>query len=150
MGNPIVRRPPNTINTPNKFQTKFLPSNTSTNGTISSLTFNNLAIGKTYHLMGIVIAALDQAAGNDDALSVTITNGATTLTVCAPTLGAPDAQGDQLPFPVNVKFVATATTITFTGADLAASSFIIGSGTGSGTYMTLEECNDLVTTTDFT
>jgi len=150
MGDPLVRRIANANIKPNKLQTKILGSNVQLNTTLSSFTFNNLQVGKTYHLTGTFFIRLDDVT-NDDAATINILNGATNILQFTALIGAPDSQADNQYMPVDLKFVATATTITVTTLDFSTSSYIIGNGsTSAGSYLQLEERNDVVDTTDFT
>lgn len=150
MGDPLVRRIANANIKSNKVQTKILSANVQLNTTLGDLTFNNLQVGKIYHLTGVLATRLDDIA-NDDAITITIINGVSSILQFTPQIGTPDATADNQFVPVNLKFVAVASTITVTTVDASTSSYVIGNNTTTnGTYLQLEEKNDLVFTTDFT
>lgn len=134
----------------NKIQTKILSANVTTNTTVSDLTFNNLTIGKWYELTGFLSIGLDQSGVNDDALTVTINNGATLISQHSITLGAPDTQTDRVDVPLSLKFQATDTMVTFVTTDASANSLLAGSGTRGNTFAQLTELNDHESTTNFT
>lgn len=142
--------PRNVAAVTNKTQTKFISANVTTNTTVSDLTFNNLTVGKWYELTGQLLVGLDQAGVNDDALTVTINNGVTMVLQTSPTLGAPDTLSDSVIISLSVKFLATATTLTFVTLDASANSLLAGGGTRDRTFAQLTELNDHEITTTFT
>lgn len=149
MGDPLVRRIANANIKPNKLQSKFLAVNHTTNGNINDLDFNNLQVGKTYHLTGWFYCQLD-TGNNDDAVTININNGVTTVISFTLNNSAPDQQPDTFQVPIDIKFTATGTTIRSVATDLSANSYLIGNGSLNATSLQLEERNDVVDTTDFT
>lgn len=142
--------PRNVTPVTNKTQTKILSANVTTNTTVSDLTFNNLTVGKWYELTGQLFVFLDFGAVNDDAITITINNGATVIAAPTIQIGAPDTQTDALPCTLGYKFLATATTVTFVTTDASANSLLIGNNLRTATFAQLTELNDTEITTAFT
>jgi len=142
--------PRNVAAVTNKLQRKTLVANfTTTNATITDLTFNNLVVGKTYELTGQITFALD-AGANDDNIEISILNGATQIGISRVQIGAPDASTDVILCNISIPFVATATTVTFFATDVSANSYVIGNNTTYYTFVNLKQLNDTEITTAFT
>jgi hypothetical protein len=129
----------------NKFQTKILPSNVTTDTT--AITFSNLVVGKIYEVSGQATLNIKDGDSGDGAMLVNIKNGATIVgRFNFVTTGSTELIAI---FGVDTIFEATSTTATLETLGLASGAFLAGDGTRGKTYMTLTERNDLVETTDF-
>lgn len=117
-----------------KWQVKILSSNRTTDGVIPDLTFNNLEIGKTYKLGGMIWHETEADDGGD----LGIVNGAQEV---AKTTYNPSAGGGtaRVCIGLNEVFTAVATTLTFIGNSLSATHSIAGDGSRGETHVILEE-----------
>jgi hypothetical protein len=137
-----------------RFQTKILASNVQGNGsqqTISGLTFNNLTAGKTYRVSGYIY--LVQGVSNIQN-EVAFFDGSTGGT----RIGSAQANAvwssgfTELNQGVGVSFIFTAANTTMTTSYTAANSasvLLVGNGTKSRSFITLEEV-DMSSTTAWT
>jgi len=130
----------------NLVQTKILSSSVSTNGDIHTTTdanfiFNNLTIGKTYHVHGKV--ALQNNA--TDTVSLEFQNGATEVD----RISSATATNATLRYGVNFVFTATDTQLFFTVSGAGGGDSVLGNGTRQLTFIQLEERNDLAETSKF-
>ena len=130
--------------TRDKWQKKDLPSAQTGTGVVSSLTFNNLEIGKTYNLNGQFYFQRSTTSVNAKKASVTVTNGALALPTIRPVFG--NLSDVIFQVPVNYQFTATATTVTFNCTELINLQI---NGGSNQTYIILTEKNNTSETTGF-
>jgi hypothetical protein len=125
----------------NRSQTKILQSTIAgTNTTVTDLTFSNLEIGRRYK---VSFQGYFQSTVDDGLFFVGIYNTGQVL----PRVSCQQSSaGDQQNF-VSIEFVATNTTLTFATNDFGASQSLIGTGSLSYTWATLEEINGTIETT---
>jgi len=130
-----------------KYQTKYLPSNITNTNTnpISSLTFNNLTIGKNYRVT-LSISAVAQNNGDNIFLQAVHNS----VPVCRQIATVPN-EGPADRVQVNGSgaiFTASATTVTFQ-VSFSGGGVLEGNGSSSYTWAMLEECDDMIPTTDW-
>jgi hypothetical protein len=133
----------------NKIQTKILSTNVTAAGDVADIAFNNLVIGKWYEVTGQMVMELDVGA-NDDAVHVQAIHDGAIVAYPWFLIGASDAFLDRIALGISFKFLATATSLTWTAVDASANSRIRGSGSRGDTYIQIEERDDLINTSDFT
>jgi len=127
----------------NLIQTKILSADQTSNGTISDLTFNNLRVGTWYEITGKAYFTTD-AGTADPVVELSVVHDGSTIDYTIVGINeTSDTSGDVNSVAVATKFQATATSVTFVGANLTANSYINGNNTRSETYMQLEQRNDL-------
>jgi hypothetical protein len=126
------------------FQTKILTAdNNGGNGTVhSDLTFNNLTIGRSYRITGVV-RIINQNGGND---LIAVHNGVTV----ARTRHYDGDNGPNSTCPIYGFFTATTTVLTFETAFKNGSSTISGDPVDPVTAVTLEELPNHEATTQWT
>ena len=130
---------------PNRVQRKTLSANVTSNGTVSELTFSNLTIGKFYEVTGQVHVIVGSGA-TDTGITLDPVHDGETLATPGVTVADGNTTADNSRLGVAFKFKATATTLTFVAGSATANSYIVGGGNRSGTYIELEERNDLIET----
>lgn len=130
----------------NLIQTKILSANVTTDTTISDLTFNNLTVGIWYTVNLHSNLVVDDAGG-DDAVELNIVHNGITIGRAALTA---DLNGTtSITSTTNISFKATATSLTFVTTSASAAARVVGNGNLFGTYVQLEERNDLRETDKF-
>lgn len=126
----------------NKFQTKTLSANVSTTGDIAELQFNNLVVGKTYNIGGVISFAnsgtyrlgfRDSSSGGGNLYGENNFGTGTSAGI------------RQSP---NLTFVATSSTL-YANCNFVSGGSIQGDGTLQETHITLTELNNTIETTDF-
>lgn len=123
----------------NKHKTKFMSSNSTTSENRPEMTFNNLIIGKRYRCSGRLNSSIG-GTGNQQC-SLMIMNGA--LEVAEPRRHS-DTGTTTEHRHFYALFTAVANTMTVdTSISGGPSGTINGTGTRAGTYVTLEEADDL-------
>jgi hypothetical protein len=133
----------------NKVQTKILASNVTTNGTISSLTFSNLVIGKWYECTIQARLHVNEGATDIRAQIFANHNSVNIASVDYQNRQTSSTAGDVLVAGAAFKFKAETTTLVFDAASASANSFIAGNNTRAQTFVQLEERNDLIETTEW-
>lgn len=126
-----------------KWQRKGLPSNYITDGAsnIADLTFNNLEIGKTYRVSGMIYGVHSDGTGDFNVLS--LKQGATVVSVWDISVPGGGA-GVSLRNGINAVFTATDTTL------IAESNLDTNAYFAANTFLILEEVQYHAETTDFT
>jgi len=123
---------------PNKFSTKYLSADVTTNITdIADLRFTNLIVGKTYRA---TLQARMRIEDGDAAVMRANHDGNLILIANVDLGAAATDDGDFWVTPSGL-FVATTNTLTFDTLSLT-SSFVYGDGTNLETHVVLEELND--------
>lgn len=126
-----------------RFQTKLLSADVTTNTDISNLQFNNLVIGKVYTLNGYIVTSENVAGSN--VVSLFSAAGATGTGYGAIHTNA--TSGTQnLGAGVSVTFKAASSTL-YVNASLV--TVIIGNNSPNETYLTLTENNTTIETDQF-
>jgi len=115
-----------------RYQTKTLSGDITTNTTISDLTFNNLTAGKTYN---IILQANVTTAGSS--YKITCNNGGTAVGVVDRGISFTNSIGAG----INAFFTAVATTVTFVSTSVDGGEIIHGNDTKDETFATLIELN---------
>lgn len=135
--------------TKNKFQTKTLSSNQTSDGSVSSLQFNNLKPNKFYKATGIMIVALSSGAP-DTSLQITFGDGNSTEGFYSLTITDTGGQ-NTLSIPVSFIFKPNGNEGLFVSLSSAsANSFLFGTGARDGSFLQVEELTDIEETTNFT
>jgi hypothetical protein len=120
-----------------KCQTKYLSANVTTNGSIASLSFSNLTIGKRYKINGR--AVIQTTSDSDMELDLTHDSVLIERFLCGNSAGTSFCS----PTASSASFVATATSISATAAGLGGTSpTIFGSNNRNTTYVQLCELPD--------
>ena len=131
-----------------RFQTKILASSkpsAENNTDISGLTFTGLEVGKVYRVSGRVTADLDSATTNLELyIKDQANNAGTTIDFMLFAEANVDVLMQQ---PINTVFVAATTAIYFNFRSAAGDDSIIGDGTRTRTFVTLEELPNYTATT---
>ena len=120
-----------------KFQTKILSSNVTSNGVVSDLTFNNLEIGKTYFLIGQASLLNNPSQGGPIG---TLKNGSTVIGgLQYDSSSVADCSVDGA--ITGGYFVATDTTVVLDMSSTSGTQILEGDGTkgSGGTWLTLVE-----------
>ena len=119
------------------YQTKYLSSDQTTDGTMSDLTFSNLTIGKCYKIDGG--QANFGALASNDTVRIDFKHNSNTIhTVAVTGVGSVGASAN-IPFN-SAPFTATATTLTVEAASITSTSEIRGNNSKAETHVTLREC----------
>jgi hypothetical protein len=136
---------------PNKFSTKYLSADVTTNITdIADLRFTNLIVGKTYR--ATLHTRMNMIDG--DAAGMRANHDGNLILIGNVDLGAAATDDGDFWATTSGLFVATTNTLTFDTLSLT-SSFVYGDGTNSETHVVLEELNDyeggttVIQSTDF-
>ena len=118
----------------NKWQTKILSADVTSDGVISDLTFNNLVIGRTYRVCGQI--SFEVLLAGTDLVFANIINGAQDIATSA----AATEIGGKIAAGINAIFIATATSLTCSASSASpTTSRIEGNGTRTQTFIQLEE-----------
>lgn len=133
----------------NKIQTKFLEDDVISSGTIASLTFNALVIGKQYTIRMQTDLNVEVGA-NDIQVGLDIVHNGATIGRSELVINTSSTSGGNVTSGLVVNFTASATTLTFSAFSASINSFINGNGSAAETWVQIEERNDLIVTTDFT
>jgi hypothetical protein len=115
--------------------TKTLSSDVTSDGTIADLTVSDLKIGEEYEVM-LQADLRTQASGAPPRID--ITHDSTIIGRAQWDSNSADQDGGTVSSTI-AKFVATATSITFVGASLGASSPVGGNGTREETYVQVKK-----------
>lgn len=132
-------------NRQNKFQIKTLSADVTSDGAMSDLTFNNLIIGRTYEAMLQAYTQVNLGGANAN-IEIEITHNSS---VIGKHLLQEASDQTDIISSSSVKFVATATSLTFVAVSAAAQSPILGNGTQAETFAQLTELNDTYQTSEF-
>lgn len=140
----------NAISAPanNKFQTKLLTADVTSDGTISDLTFSGLTIGKFYRFMLQADLRCDQSA-NDNEVQIQVVHNSVTIGKALHRNDAVNLDSLVTSSTTGI-FEAAAATLTFNAVSASATSTINGANNRNETYAQIEELNDIEETTDFT
>ena len=123
---------------PNKFSTKYLSADVTTNITdIADLRFTNLIVGKTYR--ATLHARMYITDG--DAAVMQANHDGNLILITSVDLGAAATDDGDFRVTPSGLFVATTNTLTFDTLSLTF-SYVYGDGTNSETHVVLEELND--------
>ena len=128
-----------------KYQTKTLPSDISTTTSpITSLGFNNLTVGKNYR---VTMAGSFVSSANANMDFRATHNGIDVCRLMTVVEAGGSSDRNILTGSGRV-FTATATTVSFSIA-MNAAGILEGDGSTTETYVMLEECDDMIPTTDW-
>jgi len=128
----------------NVIQENILSLNVTANGTIGELTFNNLSIGKTYHLRGHVRLVID-VAEPDITATLNVVHSGSIIDQKSFTINeASNTGNDSVSVAFNQTFVATSTVLEFEAQSASPGSVIVGNGSRGVTLVQIEERNDLL------
>jgi len=130
--------------TKTKIQIKHQPSHVTVGGVLSTLSFNNLIVGKKYKLTAQVLGDHNGAAGSVN-LGITWTNSA----VIVGRVYNKDTSGQE-EWTGNVISTFTATHPTLTATFIRVGGRLLGDGTKQHTYAELEELPNHEETTQWT
>lgn len=133
----------------NRYVTKTLAANVTSDGTIAGLTVSGLTIGKTYDVKGSVAIGLDVGTANST-VYLSVVHDGSILQYAGASIGeSTDTVADYLYLTLSCMFTATATSLTFEGISAQTISPILGNGTREQTYIQVSERNDLTSVSDF-
>ena len=122
-----------------------LSSSVTSDGDISELTFNNLTVGKTYHVEGSMLLCVNAGADNAEVYANIWHNG---IVLARPRILLNQDVSttiDVVSIPINFTFTAEVTNLTFAAANCSASSYIAGDGTREQTWVEIfEESNNIM------
>lgn len=132
----------------NRYVTKFLTGDQTSDGVMSDLTVNGLVIGKHYELKHHFYVRADAADTN---VAIDIENGGTRVGYIRVGNGSNSSTGSFANHTPGGSFVfkATATSLTFEAESLAAGTTIFGNNSTVETFIQVVERNDLIETSDF-
>lgn len=126
----------------NQIETKILSANSTTNGEMSDLTFNNLEIGATYEVFGAPVLSVNDGVVDTSVEFNAIHNGAIIGRASFRANNGTSSR-DFVQGSINFTFTATTSTLTFESNSASVNSYISGDGTREQTYVQLEKRNDL-------
>lgn len=133
-----------------RLQRKYLASNVSNKvaGAITSLTFNNLTVGKSYRVIYQVALFYDSLSTGTITFNVRHNGNVMAQTFFENGSGQAESHGHTDGRVIN--FVAEATTVEFHHNATITNYIVFGDGSNGGTWVEIEERPDINTTTAFT
>ena len=121
-----------------KWQTKILPSNHTTNNSdISGIQFNNITVGKTYRVSGLLMYSRS-SSGSDLAVIEFRSGAGRTGSVYGSTI-INIANGEFEGEAISTVFTADSSTLYFHASSFSSGTTLSGDGTKELSYITLEE-----------
>ena len=131
---------------PIKYQEKLLASNVTASGAISSLTFNNLQVGRYYR---VKLHCSMSISASQSIFGMTIVHNGVTRSLCRGQSAGPGGESFNWANDIEAHFIAAATTVTFNKTSAAGTT--LGTGAYDGTWARIEEipANLYNATTDF-
>lgn len=127
----------------NKTVTKILSGDVTSDTTISEFTFNDLVVGKWYHLTG-KMAIIQDVTVADANILITVLNGGTAVERFQVDIReTTNTNPDSIKAGISAIFQATSPDLTFVTAGATVNNFLQGDGTRTETYIQLTTRNDI-------